>query len=476
MPNAFHLLIDGVERAGSACANAPVIDPATEETIGDVSYVSEADVDAAIAVARRGLAIWSATSPWDRGSILKRAADILRADIQVAARTITREQGKPLAQARLEVGRAADFLEWGGEEARRITDHTVPGRSPGARTETQAHPVGVVAALTPWNFPMALAAKKFAGALGAGCAVICKPSQETPGSVLTLARALLEAGAPPAAIAVIFGDPDMISKKLIEAPEVAKLSFTGSIPIGKRLAAAAGARIKTVSMELGGHAPVIVCGDVDPEWAADMLATAKFYNAGQFCLSPSRFFVEASIAQRFTARFVARAQALRVGSGLSPESEMGPVASVRRLEAVQAMVEDARSLGARVLAGGQRLGKRGYFYAPTVLDQVSDAAAILNEEPFGPIAPILPFSDEAEMLARANRPEFGLASYVVTRDLVRQRRLIDALEYGVVGVNGPIVHNPEAALGGWKESGLETEGGPEILKPYQRIKHLSLAA
>ncbi|ADH88560.1 Aldehyde Dehydrogenase [Ancylobacter novellus DSM 506] len=476
MSHEFRLLIDGVERAGSAGRSSEVVDPATGEAIGTVAYATASDLTQAVSVSVRGLRTWSTTSPWERGRILKRAADILRADVEVAARTITREQGKPLVQARLEVQRSADFLEWGGEESRRIADYSVVGRSPGSRTEVQAHPVGVVAAFTPWNFPMALAAKKFAGALGAGCSVICKPSQETPGSVLTLARALLEAGVPPAAISVIFGEPSLISDHLVAAPEVAKLSFTGSIPIGKRLAAAAGARIKTVSMELGGHAPVIVCGDVDPIWAADMLATAKFHNAGQFCLSPSRFFVEASIRDRFVARFVERAEALRVGPGQDPGVEMGPVANARRLGSVEAMVEDARMRGATVLTGGRRLGNEGYFYAPTVLDDVPEEASVLNDEPFGPIAPMLSFTDEAEMLRRANRPEFGLASYVVTHDPVRQRRLIDALEYGVVGVNGPITHNPEAALGGWKESGMETEGGPEILKPYQRTKHLSLAA
>lgn len=476
MSHEFRLLIDGVECAGSATQSSDVIDPASGQTIATVACATADDLARAVSASVRGLRIWSATSPWERGRILKRAADILRADVEVAARTITREQGKPLAQARLEVQRSADFLEWGGEEARRIADHTVPGRTPGSRTEVQAHPVGVVAAFTPWNFPMALAAKKFAGALGAGCSVICKPSQETPGSALTLARALLEAGVPAAAIAVVFGEPDLISDHLIAAPEVAKLSFTGSIPIGKRLAAAAGARIKTVSMELGGHAPVIVCGDVDPLWAADMLATAKFHNAGQFCLSPSRFFVEASIRDRFVTRFVECAEALSVGPGLDPLNEMGPVANARRLAAVEAMVEDARSRGARVLTGGRRLRNEGYFYAPTVLDAVPKDALVLNDEPFGPIAPMLAFADEAEMLRRANRPEFGLAAYVVTHDPVRQRRLIDALEYGVVGVNGPITHNPEAALGGWKESGMETEGGPEILRPYQRTKHLSLAA
>lgn len=475
MTHEFHLLIDGAERAGSAGEAGEVTDPATGKVIGKVAHAAAEDLRDAVATAARGFREWSATLPWERGAILKRAAEILRTDIEGAALTITREQGKPLAQARTEVQRSADFLEWGGEEARRISDRVVAGRARGARIEVQTHPIGVVAAFTPWNFPMALAAKKFAGALGAGCSIICKPSQETPGSVLVMARALLEAGVAPAALAVVFGRADLVSDHLVAAPEVAKVTFTGSIPVGKRLAAAAGAAIKPVTMELGGHAPVIVCGDVDPEWAADMLAAAKFANAGQICLSPSRFFVEDSIAVRFTARFIARARALRVGPGTDPESEMGPLANARRLAAIESLVEDARSRGAKILVGGERVGNRGFFYAPTVLADVPDEADLLREEPFGPLAPILPFENETRMLERANRPDFGLASYVVTHDGRRQRRLIDALEYGVVGVNGPVTHDPETALGGWKESGVDTEGGVEILRPYQRIKHVSLA-
>lgn len=474
MTHEFRLLIEGAERAGSTGEAGEIVDPATEKVIGKVAYASPEDLRETVAASTRGLRDWAATSPWERGRILKRAADILRTDIDVAALTITREQGKPMEQARTEVERSADFLEWGGEEARRISDRVLSGRTPGARVEVQTHPIGVVAAFTPWNFPMALAAKKFAGALGAGCSIICKPSQETPGSVLVMARALLEAGVTPAAIAVVFGHADLISDHLIAAREVAKLTFTGSIPVGKRLAAAAGAVIKPVTMELGGHAPVIVCSDVDPEWAADMLAAAKFSNAGQICLSPSRFFVEAAIHERFAARFVARAQALRVGAGIDPASEMGPLANARRLAAIEGLVEDARSRGASILAGGKRSGTRGFFYAPTVIVNVPDEAEILREEPFGPVAPILPFSNEAAMLDKANRPEFGLASYVVTHDIGRQRRLTEALEYGVVGVNGPVTHYPEAALGGWKESGIDTEGGVEILQPYQRTKHVSV--
>jgi succinate-semialdehyde dehydrogenase/glutarate-semialdehyde dehydrogenase len=474
MNHEFKLLINGNHRVGSSGESEPVVNPATEETIGRVAFASAEDLAETVATAARGLREWQSVTPWERGRILKKAADVLRANGAAAALTMTREQGKPLAEARIEVERSADFLEWGGEQARRISDRNISGRVAGSRVEIQTHPIGVVAAFTPWNFPMALAAKKFAGALGAGCSIICKPSQETPGSVLVMAEALLEAGVTPAAVAVIFGHAAQLSDHLISAPEVAKVTFTGSIPIGKRLAAAAGAVIKPVTMELGGHAPVIVCGDVDPERSADMLVRAKFTNAGQICLCPSRFFVEESIRERFTARFVQQAKTLRIGEGTDPVTQMGPLANARRLEAITRLVDDARSRGASVLAGGERIGNRGFFYAPTVLTGVPDEAAILHEEPFGPVAPILPFTDEAEMLEKANGLEFGLASYIVTDDAHRQRRLTAALEYGVVGVNGALTHYPEAPLGGWKESGIDTEGGLEILDPYQRTKHVCI--
>ena len=383
---------------------------------------------------------------------------------------MTREQGKPLAEARIEVERSADFLEWGGEQARRIADRVIPGRVAGSRTEMQSHPIGVVAAFTPWNSPMALAAKKFAGALGAGCSIVCKPSQETPGSVLVMAKALLEAGVPPAAIAVIFGDAEQVSDHLIAAPEVAKVTFTGSIPIGKRLAAASGARVKPVTMELGGHAPVIVCGDVDPEQAADMLASAKFTNAGQICLCPSRFFVEESDPERFTPRFVKQAKALRVGDGTDPATQMGPLANARRLEAMRGW---SKSPGARRIGVGRRQAPR---QSRVLLCADRDRRragrrAILHEEPFGPVAPILPFTDEAEML-EGERP--GVRPRLLHRHQRRPspKRLTAALEYGVVGVK-PLAHTPEASLGGWKESGIDTEGGIEILEPYQRTSSVS---
>lgn len=474
MTSDFQLLIDGSDHEGSEGRSAPVLNPATGESIGQVAYASGADLDVAVEAASRGLREWSAVPPWERGRILKEAARIMRCDVDRLALTMTREQGKPLGEAKGEVNRSADFLEWGGEQARRISDRVLPGRVAGQRIEIQTHPIGVVAAFTPWNFPMALAAKKFAGALGAGCSIICKPSEETPGSVLTMAKALLEAGVTPAAIAVVLGDADQISKHLIAADAVAKITFTGSIPIGKRLAEAAGRAMKPVTMELGGHAPVIVCSDVDPEKAADTLARAKFANGGQICLSPSRFFVEESIAKRFTARLVEHAAAWRVGDGIDAATQMGPLANARRLEAIEKLVEDARAGGTKVLAGGRRVGSRGFFYAPTVLTELTVDAAILREEPFGPVAPILPFVDEDEMLRQANGLEFGLASYVLTEDAARSRRLTDRLDYGAVSVNGALTHLPEAPLGGWKESGIGTEGGIEILGPYQRTKHVNL--
>lgn len=470
----FPLLIDGSWREGSAQSCEAVLNPATGESIGNVAHASAADLDEALDAAERGLREWRAVTPWQRGAVLKEAARRLRAGADTAARTMTREQGKPFVEARAEVERSADFLEWGGEQARRIAGRTMQGRDANHRIEIETHPVGVVAAFTPWNFPMALAAKKFAGALGAGCSIICKPSEETPGSVLALARALLDAGVPPAAIAVVFGEPEAVSRHLIPARAVAKVTFTGSIPVGKHLAAMAGQVMKPVTMELGGHAPTIVCGDVDPERAADALARAKFANAGQICLSPTRFFVEESIHARFTARLVEHAKAWRVGDGADPRTQMGPLANERRLQAVSRLVEDARARGAVVAAGGERVGNRGFFYAPTVLTDLPNDADVLRSEPFGPVAPILPFTDEDEMIARANGLEFGLSAYVFTGDAVRQRRLKDALSCGSVGVNDVVTHLPEVPLGGWKESGYGTEGGIEILQPYQKTKFVSV--
>lgn len=473
MTTEFMLLINGRWRQSSSAYSEEVLNPATGERLGRVAHATVDDLDEALEVAVLGLQQWQAVPPWQRGVILKKAADLLRADVETIARTLTLEQGKPLAEAREEVARSADFLEWGGEQARRISGRTMQGRDAGHRITIETHPIGVVAAFTPWNFPMALAAKKFAGALGAGCSIICKPSEETPGSALALGKALLDAGVPPAAIAVVFGHPDTISGHLIPAAAVAKVTFTGSIPVGKRLAAAAGAAMKPVTMELGGHAPTIVCDDVDPERAADFLARAKFANAGQICLSPTRFFVEENVLTRFTARLVEHAKSWRLGNGLDPQTQMGPLANERRLDAMVHLVADARERGAKVAAGGHRLGDRGFFFPPTVLCDVADDADILRQEPFGPVVPIIPFKEEAAMLAQANGLEFGLSAYVFTQDAARQRRLKDALQFGSIALNDSLTHLAEVPLGGWKDSGFGTEGGAEILEPYQKTKFVS---
>lgn len=467
------ILIDGVEREGGSGEWAEVINPATGEQIGRVAQATTADLDDAMNTALRGLREWSAVVPWERGAVLKRAADIMRARRDELARSMSQEQGKPLREAMGEVDRSADFLEWGGEQARRIVSEGLIGRDPENRITIERHPIGVVAAFTPWNFPMALAAKKFAGALGAGCAIVCKPSEETPGCVLDMSRALLEAGVPPSAIGVVYGDPAMISSYLIPAKQISKITFTGSIPVGKLLAAEAGRVMKPVTMELGGHAPVIVCADTEPEALADYLVPKKFFNAGQICICPTRFFVEDSVHDRFVARFAERAAALKVGAGIDEQNDMGPLASARRLQAISDMVEDARERGAKIETGGARVGNVGNFYAPTVLTDIPEDAKILHEEPFGPLAPIIRFQDEASMLEAANGLEFGLSGYLFTNDARRQRRLSDALQVGTVGINDIPTHLPEVPLGGWKESGYGTEGGLTILDPYQKTKFVS---
>ncbi|MCF0051686.1 NAD-dependent succinate-semialdehyde dehydrogenase [Dyadobacter sp. LJ53] len=474
MSHKFKLLIDGDDRDGIAGEGEDCFNPATGEVIGKIARASLSDLDDALNAAERGLKEWNSVVPWERGRILKNAADLLRAQQDEIAKILTFEQGKPLYEAKEEIQRSADFFEWGGEEARRIHGRTLLGREPQNHVVIETHPIGVVAAFTPWNFPMAQAAKKFAGALGAGCSVICKPSQEAPGSVIAMCKVLIQAGVTPAAVAVVFGKASEISAHLIASPIVAKVSFTGSIPVGKLLAKAAGESMKTITMELGGHAPTIICGDVDPEATADFLAKAKFKNAGQICLSPSRFYVEESILERFTARVAEHARAWRIGNGTEPETQMGPIVSERRLNAITELVEDARSKGATILAGGNRIGDQGYFYAPTVLTDLPMDAKVLHEEPFGPLLPIVPFTNDDDVLRLANGLEFGLSAYIFTNDSQRQQKLKDGLQYGAVGINDVVTHHPEVPLGGWKESGVGTEGGTEILRPYQTTKFVSI--
>ena len=419
-------LIIGGRAVRDRAASSPVLDPGTGEVIGRVPHATVADLDAALAAAAVGFRAWRAVPAHERARILRRAADLVRGRLDAVADVLTLEQGKTLAEARTKVGAAADILEWSGEEGRRTYGRIVPGRVAGVRQMVLKEPVGPVAAFAPWNFPAVTPARKLGGALGAGCSIILKPAEETPATALALVGALLEAGVPGDAVSVVFGDPAMISAHLIASPVIRKVSFTGSTPVGKHLARLAADGMKRATMELGGHAPVLVFDDADVDAAADASAVAKFRNAGQVCVSPTRFYVQEGIYDRFVDRFAQVARTLQVGHGLDAASRMGPVANARRLDAMQGFVADAAAHGAEVVAGGARIGNSGFFWQPTVLAGVPEDARIMLEEPFGPLAPIARFRTFEDAVARANALPFGLAAYAFTRDTRRATAVSDA--------------------------------------------------
>lgn len=466
------LIIGGSTVRGGA-ASSPVLDPGTGEVIGRVPHATPADLDQALTAAAVGFRAWRGIPAWERARILRRAADLVRERLEAMAAVLTLEQSKTLAEARIEVAAAADILEWSGEEARRTYGRIVPGRVVGVRQMVLKEPVGPVAAFAPWNFPAVTPARKLGGALGAGCSIILKPAEETPATALALVGALLEAGVPGEAVSVVFGDPSMISAHLIASPVIRKVSFTGSTPVGKHLARLAADGMKRATMELGGHAPVLVFDDADVDAAADASAAAKFRNAGQVCVSPTRFYVQDGAYDRFVDRFAQAARGLQVGHGLYAASRMGPVANARRLDAMQGFVADAAAHGAEILAGGARIGNSGFFWQPTVLAGVPDDARIMLEEPFGPVAPVARFRTFEEAIARANALPFGLAAYAFTRDTRRATAVSDALEAGMVGVNHFGVSTPETPFGGVKDSGYGSEGGTEHIEAHLVTKLVS---
>jgi succinate-semialdehyde dehydrogenase / glutarate-semialdehyde dehydrogenase len=462
------LYIDGVWRKAASGRTIDVVDPATEQVVCKIPHASGDEVDGAIAAAARALPGWRATLPWDRAVILRKTADLIRARTEPLAHALTLEQGKPLAEARREVGMAADHFEWAGEEAKRIYGITMDARPAGTRSMVRHEPIGVVGALTPWNFPALQFAAKVAYAVGAGCTVVAKPSEETPGISIGLVRAMADAGLPAGVVNLVFGDPAEISERLFASPTVRAVSFTGSTAVGKQLMALAAPGLKGLTMELGGHAPMIVMADADPEDAATKAAMIKYRNAGQACVSPSRFYVHESIIGRFTERMVASARLLKLGSGLDAATTMGPLANARRLAAAQALVDDAVQRGARVLTGGRRPPDRtaGYFFEPTVLEGLDDSARIMNVEPFAPIAPIVPFADVNDAIARANRLPYGLAAYAFTQSARVAAKLADELEAGMVAINNFALASAETPFGGMKESGFGREGGPTAIHEY----------
>ena len=438
-----------------------VVDPATEEVIGLLPHAGPEELDRMLAAAERALPAWRATTPAARAAILNGAAQLLRERAEAIAAMMTREQGRPLADSRGEVLRAADLIAWNAQAATELLS-----RSDVYDGIVRWEPVGVVAAITPWNVPVFSPARKASMALAAGCTCILKASEDAPASAAALVQAFLDAGLPEGALSLAFGVPDLISRHLIAAPAVRKLTFTGATSVGRHLAALAGAQVKPVTMELGGHAPVLVLGDADPVAAGKAAAAAKFRNAGQICTSPTRFYVEDRIHDVFLEAFVAQAAALRLGSGFDPATQMGPLANARRLAAIDGLVQRAARYGARIATGGARLGERGYFFRPTVLTDVAPDNPFMREEPFGPIASVSPFSGIDEAIALANDNDAGLAAYLFTNDAASRERIVGALQCGVIGVNGFAVSNPKLPFGGVKDSGYGREGGYEGIRAF----------
>lgn len=451
---------------------APVINPADESILGTVPHATKTDLDDALDAATSGFQVWRNIAPAKRAEIIQRAAQLCRERADEDAAAITLEQGKPLAQARLEIIRGCEIIDWDATEGRRVYGRVIPS-APGMRNTVLRQPIGVVAAFSPWNFPMSSPGRKIAGALSSGCAIILKASEETPAGAYNLVRAFADAGLPPGVLNLVFGVPSEVSTYLIPQPAVRLVTFTGSIPVGKHLAAIAGEHMKPAIMELGGHAPVIVCDDTDPEASAATSALGKSRNSGQVCISPTRFFVQESIYDRFTEAFGDKAKQIKIGNGLDPSSQMGPVANDRRLAAMDALIADAKAKGARVVAGGSRIGNRGYFHELTVLADVPDDARAMNEEPFGPLALLSPVKTLDEAIEKANSLPYGLAAYAFTRSARNVDQLAERVEAGNLSINHLTASFAETPFGGVKDSGYGREGGTEGLECYTVAKNVS---
>jgi succinate-semialdehyde dehydrogenase/glutarate-semialdehyde dehydrogenase len=452
-----------------------VVNPATEDVIFTLAHAEIADLDLALDAAAKGFAVWRNIAAYERSGLMRKAAVLLRERAEEIARLMTAEQGKPLAEARMEIAGSADVIEWFAEEGRRAYGRVIPARAAGVYQLSLREPIGVVAGFTPWNFPMSQAVRKVSAALAAGCAFILKGPEETPASCAALVAAFVDAGLPAGVLQLVFGVPADISEYLIPHPVVRKISFTGSTAVGKHLAAMAGAHMKRATMELGGHAPAIVFNDADIDAAVKILAANKFRNAGQVCVAPTRFLIQDQVYAPFVEKFTAAAQALKLGDGLAEGTTMGPVANARRLSAMEGLVTDAVKKGAVVKTGGARHGNKGYFFQPTVLTEISPDARVLHEEPFGPLALMLPFSTFDEAMTEANRLPYGLAAYAYTRSAATAAALGAAVESGMIGINHHGVALPETPFGGVKDSGYGSEGGAEGLEPYVVTKFISQA-
>jgi succinate-semialdehyde dehydrogenase / glutarate-semialdehyde dehydrogenase len=470
------LFIDGGWCNAVSGATIDVISPATGERIGKVARAGIRDLERAAAAAHLGFIKWRRIPASERAVLMRKAAETLRERAEAIARLLTQEQGKPLAEARVEINAAADIIEWFADEGRRTYGRVVPSRNLNAQHLVVKEPVGPVAAFTPWNFPIAQVVRKLAAALASGCSFIVKAPEETPASPAELIRAFADAGVPNGVLGLVFGEPSEVSSYLIAHPVIRKISFTGSTAVGKQLAALAGQHMKRATMELGGHAPVIIAEDADIEYAARTTAGAKFRNAGQVCISPTRFLVHNSVRDAFTKALIGHADRIKVGDGLADGTTLGPLANARRVAAMASIVDDARRSGATVATGGERLGTIGNFFAPTVLTDVPPETDVFNNEPFGPIAAIRGFDHLEDAIAEANRLPFGLAGYAFTNSFKNIHVLTQSLEVGMLWINQSATPWPEMPFGGVKDSGYGSEGGPEALDCYLVAKSVTVLA
>jgi len=467
------LYIDGEFIQGGGRREQDIINPATHEVIGKLPHATREDLDRALAAAARAFQSWKKTSPTERSKVLRKVAELARERAQDIGRAMTMDQGKPLAESVGEVVACSEHAEWHAEECRRIYGRVIPSRNDSVRQMVLREPVGVCAAFTPWNFPFNQAIRKIAAAVGAGCTLVLKGPEDTPSAVVALARLFHDAGLPAGVLNLVWGVPAEVSEHLIESPIVRKISFTGSVPVGKMLAAKAAGLMKRSTMELGGHAPVIVCDDADIDLAVKTLVPYKFRNAGQVCISPTRFYVQEGAYERFVAGFVTATQALKVGDGLLPETKMGPLAQARRVGAVAAFVEDARERGATVLTGGAPIPGVGNFFSPTVITDLPEDARLMTEEPFGPVLGIARFKTIDEVLARANSLPYGLAAYAFTGSNRNAHALSTGLEAGMVTINHLGLALAETPFGGIKDSGIGSEGGTETFDGYLNTKFVT---
>ena len=476
MYEKFGQFIDGKWQKSEKNETYEVINPATEEIIGKASKAGRSDVEKALKSAEKGLKVWRNTAPWQRSNIIRKIADKIREKQNVLAKWLTLEVGKPLVEGVGEAGGAADIFEWNAEETKRIYGQTVESRFPNTRVHVYYQPVGVVAALVPWNFPLILASRKISTALAAGCSVICKPDVITPGTVMELVDICRESGVPEGVVNLLSGDPASVSEQLIESDIVKKVSITGSTRVGKLILKKAADKVQRVTMELSGHSPFIVFEDSNIDTVADMAITAKFRNNGQVCISPNRFYIQESKKDEFINKFIEKTKKLKIGNGLDEGVQLGPMTTAKRLSEIEELVETTKKEGAKVLLGGKRPSgfNKGYFYEPTVFDNVKDDFTIMKQEPFGPLVPMLSFKTFDEVIERANDNDLGLCSYVYTNSMEQAHKASELMETGCVAVNTAAVAVAEAPFGGIKQTGYGREGGSMAIKDYLNIKYTHL--